>query len=841
MISTAIQKDDCWIHSICEMCLGACGILVHRVNGVVVKVEGDPDCPNSRGKICSKGQASLMSLYDSNRLTRPMKRTNKVKGVGVDPGWVPISWEEAMDTMVEKLKSVRQDNPDKLVISRFDNSNMRLVDDFGEAFGTRNMRWTIYFCGDYLHSSMFLTNATFHCDFDAEHCNHLLLFGNQAGFGVGLNPNITAQKVAEARKRGMKVVVVDPICSNAGSKADEWIPIRPGTDGALILSMLHVLLNETGIYDSHFLQKHTNAPYLVGADGYYIREAGKPLVWDRADGKAVPYDSDVTESALEGRYTVGGVEGRPAFEMLREHIKKYTPESVAEITTIPASTIRRMAREFGDAAKIGSTILMEGTEFPLRPAAANIYRGAGAHSHGTAVALALQTLNMVVGAFYVPGGHRGLNLVGPTWEPTAHSDGLMLPPSESVHHGSADYYNFSVKLPPSSMKLSELYPIATSDGITFLEASINPKQFQLEYEPEVLMVCRRNMFLGGVDYKVVAEAMSKYRFIIYFGTHLDESTDYADIVLPDAHFLEKFQLFPNTIVWSVSPQSGYYYWGIRQAIVPPAGEARDWTDVLWDIAERLGFLGSIYTVYNKRLNLKEPYKLDPSKKYTKEEMFERHIKSLFGEDKDLAWFQKNGFYSVKRTLKEQFPLPYVKSRFPLYYENIKKAGRMVGETTQKAGMRWDVSDYNALPEWKPCPAYSHPGNFDLYAITFRVPTHAQHSTSDNVWLNELARLNPYAQKILLNPIAAAKRGIKDGDHVCVESRVSKVLGTAKVTQCIHPETVGIGSHFGGWAKNRPRALISGANFNSLLSHDPEHRDHVSGGFDACARVNVYKD
>ncbi len=840
MATTATEKDDTWIRSICEMCIGACGILVHRVDGVAVKVEGDPTCPNCQGKICARGNASLMGLYDRNRLKTPMKRTNKEKGIGIDPGWAPISWEEAIGIMVEKLGKVRKDDPRKLVVAHFDNSNIRLIDDFGAAFGTPNHRWLINFCGDYLHSSMFLINGTFHCDFDAEHCNYLMLFGNQAGFGVGLNPNITAQKVAEARKRGMKVVAVDPICNHAASKADEWVPIRPGTDAALLLAMLNVLLNELGIYDADFLQKHTNGPYLVKDDGYYVRENDQPVVWDAAAAKAASHDAGVRKCALEGQYEVAGIRCRPAFQLLKEHVKKYSPEMVEGITTIPAATIRRLAREFGEAARIGSTIRIDGVELPWRPVAANIYRGAGAHSHGVAVALALETLNMVVGAFYVPGGHRGLNLIGPTWEPNACFDGLLLSPKETSPHAAVDYYHLRIQVPPECMDVKEFYPISTTDGSNFFSVSIDPEKFHLGYKPEVLIICRRNMFLGAVDYKATAAALGKYQYVIFFGTHLDENSDFADLVLPDKHFLEKFHAFPNSLNWSISPQTGQFYYGIRNPVVPPAGEARDWAEVLWDVADKMGFLGDIYESYNKRFKLQGNYKLDPSRRYTKEELFQRRTKTQFGEDKDLEWFRKNGWYSVRRTLKEQFPLPYLKGRFPLYYENIKKAGAMLHEMTEHLKMEWDISDYTPLPDWKPCPAYSSPENYDFFAVNFRVPTHSQSYTSHNVWLNEVAKFNPYAQRILIHTSAARKRGIEDGDQVRVESKVGKLSGIARVTECIHPETIGISGHFGGWTKNKPRALTTGANFNCLLSFDRDHIDPVSGGFDACVRVNVFK-
>lgn len=834
-----MQKEDNWVHTVCGMCIGDCGILVHRVDGMVVDIKGDPDCPNSLGKICSKAYAGIMSLYDPNRVRTPLRRTNPEKGLGVDPGWVSISWDEAIDILEEKLSKVRKEDPRKLAITSFDgSSSVEVVKHWAMAFGTPNSHWSGYYCGQYLHSSMYLSNGTFHCDFDADYINYLMLFGNQAGFGAGLNPNITAQKVATARKRGLKIVVVDPICTPAASKADEWVPIRPGTDGALVLAMMNVLLNDLGIYDREFIKRHTNGPYLVKPDGYYMRHNGKPLTWDAVEGKAKPYDAEVKDYAIEGSYSIDGIECKPAFQLLKEHVKKYTPEMAAEITTIPAATIRRLAEQFGKEARIGSTIVVDGTELPYRPVAANIYRGAGAHKHGVGVALGVMTLNLIVGNFYVPGGHRGMNLVGPSWEWAPREfEGLITPPAKPEVGGSASYYTYEVG-PPESTELKELYPISTNRSPMNLATSIDPEKYKLPYQPEVLLICRRNLIMGGVDYKVTVEALKKYKFIAAFCITLDEMSEFADLVLPETVYLEKLQIMPNRLTWSHTGQSGYFYWGIRQPVVLPVGEARDWPDVLMDLADRMGFLGDVYKNFNTRYGLKEPYKLDPSHKYTKEEIGDKRFKSQFSEEKGLEWFKKNGFVSVKRTVDELYPLPRLKARFPLYYENIMEAGRRVKEVTESMGLKdWNISDYKALPEWKQCDAYIPSGDFDLKAVNYRIPTHAFSWTAENPWLAEVAELNPYAQKILINTQTAKRKGIRNKDKICVESAVGKVVGEAKVTECIHPEAVGMSSHFGSVARGKPVAYGKGVNFNRLVPFDT---DPVSTGVDACVKVKVYR-
>ncbi|MBU2497324.1 MAG: molybdopterin-dependent oxidoreductase [Proteobacteria bacterium] len=849
------KKEDIWIHTSCDQCLGECGILVRRVDGVVREIKGDPECPNSMGKICGKGHAAIMNLYDPHRVLRPMKRTNPTKGLGVDPGWVPISWDEAINTLADELGRVRSEDPRKLVISTFDTyALVHWLPLWSQAFGTPNI-WIVYFCGQYLHSSMYLTNGTFHCDFDAKHCQYLVLVGNQAGFGSGLNPNISVQEVAKARKRGMKVVAIDPVCNHAGSKADEWVPIRPGTDAALILAICNVLVNELGLYDRDFIKRYTNGPYLVMPDGTYVRRQGKPLLWDPKEGRAKPYDDHFEDYSLEGTYDIDGVPCEPAFALLKEHLKTYTPEMASEVTTVARQTIRRIAKEFGEAARIGSTITLEGLTFPYRPVAVNIYRGAGAHKHGVAVALATQLMNLLVGAVYVPGSHRGINPVGPrddrenpppkegtprwAWN-FGEFEGLVSPTPGLPR--SPDYYHYVAKAPETVM-LRELFPLSSTRAAHAVFTSVNPEKFKLPYKPEVLINCRRNPFSGGFDYRATADALGSYKFVVAFATHFDKLTYFADLLLPEKVGLEKLQVFPNLLNWGHSGQTGHWYWGVKQPVIDePMGEARDWQDVMRDAAERMGMLEEIYKKFNESRSKSDPlgdsYKLDLNRKYTAEEIADRRLKSRFGDEKGLEWFKKRGYLAFKRTIDEEYPLPWLKVRFPIYHELYVRAGRDMEKLVKELGLEdWDLDDYVPLPVWKPCASFERSGEFDLIAVNFRVPTHAQSYTAQNPWLNEVAELNPYSQKIMINAETAGKKGIRDGDTIAVESEVDRVAGVAKVTECIHPEAVGISSHFGSLAKGKPIAYGKGAQFNRLL---PGDLDPISTGVDACVKVKVYK-
>ena len=213
---------------------------------------------------------------------------------------------------------------------------------------------------------------------DPNYINYYLNFGCPSGFGAYYCVTGMAQRMADARRRGMKHVVIEPWMGMPGINSDEWIPIRPGTDAAMALAMVNLLLNEYGIYDAASIKQYTNGPYLVGADGYYVRdkETKKPLMWDLVDGKAKTYDDPtIKDVAIEGSYSVNGATARPAFSLIKEHVKKYTPEMASQITTVPAETIRRLAKEFGEAARIGSTIVIDGKELPYQAGGCGILQG----------------------------------------------------------------------------------------------------------------------------------------------------------------------------------------------------------------------------------------------------------------------------------------------------------------------------------------------------------------------------------------------------------------------------------------------------------------------------------
>ena len=848
----AKQPEDVWIKSVCYMCYNCCGIKVRRVNGIIRKIEGDPDNPINRGVLCAKGNAGIMSVYSPYRLKKPLVRTNPRKGVNEDPRWREISFEEATSMLVAKLRKVKETDPRRLLIVSFDlQVAWSLLRNWAAAFGTPHMfsGGAQYFCGPGVHPILHLTQGSFIAQPDLDFCNYLMLFGTQTGFVVNHFPMLNAPKLADAQARGMKLVVIDPMCTNAGAKADEWIGIKPGTDAELALSLANVLVNELGVYDAEFLKKHTNAPYLVGEDddGRYVRSSGerKPLVWDASRGAAVAFDQVVATSSSsleigEKEQEVLGQKAETTFQRLKKHLKRYSPESASKITDVPADAIRRIAREFGEAASIGKTIKLDGVELPLRPVCVDHYRGPSGHRHSMLNGLSLQLLNLLVGAIDVPGGRLGCTPVGPWWSVSSDADGMLLLPSESLAVTGLSSYPARKVAKPQTLTLSELMPVTNGTGATLIENLLHPERYNVGYLPDVAIIARANMMKNIANPTEIGEALKKIGFIVCFSTELNETSLFADLVIPEANYLERLDALPNKPNEFIAPGRGSWYWMLRQPVVAPPHGVKHWLQFLFDISDDLGITQDLNAITNARLHLQDKWALAPDIRYEWDEIADRWLKSWFGEEHDLTYFKQNGFYvSGRKRIEEAYPRHFLKARAPIYCEHFIEAGRDVRQVADSLGISWDTSDYQPLPDWKPCPAYEQRGKYDLFAINYKLPTHTFSYTVSNSWLVEAVSENKKSQfGIIMHRRVAERLQISEGDLVNVESEYGySTSGRAAITENIHPETIAIPAGGGRWLKGQEGI---GANFNGLLPHSTDRIDTVCGALDACVRVSLSK-
>lgn len=833
------KVDDVWIPSVCRVCANCCGIRVHRRNGVIVKIEGNPESPHNFGLMCAKGMANIMSLYDPNRPRKPLIRTAAEKGLGVDPRWREASWDEALSLVAERIAKTLREDPRKLVILRGVGEPdwvMSGIGAFAETVKTPNFSGGPFFATHV--DACYLINGTMHVEIDLPRCRYLLLFGSQRGGVVGHDTMRSAREMAEARQRGMKVVIVDPICSPMASQASEWVPIRPGTDGAMALAMLHVLLNELGIYDREFLQNQTNAAYLVGEDGRYVRdqETGKPLVWDEISGRARPFDE--TESpALEGEFIAGGRPAQPAFSKFKEGLGNFTPEEASRITTVPAQTIRRLAREFGAASSIGSTTVIEGKEMPYRPACAFCdSRGLSSHRFGLWASMNVHLLNLVVGALDVPGGCLSTNILGPGEKLRVGEsrDGLVAGP------GDVRSYPPRKLRAPESVSLREMLPLGRAMGTVMMGLSLVQHPHLLPYQPEVLILNNFNMIMSGVDPPMLAEVLRKFQFVVYVGDKLCETAELADVVLPLPHHAERLDFPMNSMRGWINGDQ--WYFTLRQPVLGES-DGRHPITIYMDLASRLGVLDEFLQHFNRALNLKAPHQLEGGRTYSVEEVIDRHIKSTLGPEHGLDELRQKGFVAFPRTLAERFPRGLKKlPRVHFYFEFLLEAGRELERIAEEARLKIDTRGFKAVPTWYPCSARENaPPEFDLSLVNYKLPFQSMTMTQDNPWLADLAARHPWAYGFLINAETAARKGIHDGDPIVIETPAgARAQGVAKLSQCVHPEVIGVASSFGHWAKARPTGRGRGAHFNSLVPYRTDQIDFMAGLMDACVRVKVKK-
>jgi molybdopterin-containing oxidoreductase family molybdopterin binding subunit len=851
--ATLESKGSKVIKTACGMCYIGCGVQVSLQDGVVVGIEGNADNPQNRGKMCAKGKAGFMNLYNPHRVKVPLKRTNPKKGLAIDPGWQEISWTEAMDTIVANLARIRS-TPKKLWVQAWEvvGDGMFWLSSFGSAFGSCHVNVASSpTCGKVVHPVEFFSGGGFHQQPDLHYARYCMLVGTQFGIAARSSLNHHMLDMAEARERGMKLVVVDPVGGHAASKANEWIPIRPGTDGAMALSMLHVLVNELEIYDGPFLKVKTNAPYLIGADGKYLRDpaSNEPLVHDLSDGKVKTHnDPTLKDPALTGAFRAQGRSGRPAFELFREHVKKYPPEATERITTIPAATVRRMAKEFGEAACVGQTITIDGIEVPYRPACVDWARGTQGHKHGFHNCYVLKLLNIVVGSVNVPGGILSTGAAGKfphEWWPEGGTDGMLEHGGQIMPIAHPSAFPGRTPTPPRRMDLGELFPLASHYHTLMPITAENPAAFGLGEEDriEVLLHAPVNSLLGSFgDVKKVEKLFQSLRFSVGFAVEINESNLFDDVILPFPSYLERYDFMAGMGEYLIAPcGQDDFHWHVRQPVVELPPGMRQPQEVLQELAERLGILGDMYRLLNHTYMVKPQYELKADSRYGMSDVIDRMTKSWFGEEHGLDWFRQNGVIRHVRSVEEAYVGPTVEARIPIYLEHFLSRRDELKTVLAELKLDWDLSDYTPMFDWMPCPSFEavQRGEYDLIAVHFKLPYTYGAYGNENPWIDEICeRTNAY--DILVNETVGKAKGLRDGDEVWLESPAAKVKARLKLTQCIHPEAVGVAGHFGHWAPGMPIAKGKGVSFNSLLPTDLDHIDMISTALDHCVPVKIYK-
>ncbi len=279
-----------YVPSLCEMCVWRCGLLAKVKDGRVVKLEGNPDHPHSKGKLCPRGQSGVMTTYDPDRVLSPLIRVGE-RGQGL---FREASWDEALDLVAKNMLDIKQKyGAEAMVFSSTHNLSQVQFENFLQAFGSPNYGTQRSLCFNAMIVSNLMTYGMQEPDRDYSNVRYLILTGRNLAEAIS---NSETGDLIGAVDRGAKLVYLDPRFTKTAAKATEWLPIRPGTDLAFHLALLNVIIGEN-LHNASFVNQYT-------------------LGFDELVGK----------------------------------VAQYTPEWASAITEIPADTIRRIAREFSAAA-----------------------------------------------------------------------------------------------------------------------------------------------------------------------------------------------------------------------------------------------------------------------------------------------------------------------------------------------------------------------------------------------------------------------------------------------------------------------------------------------------------
>jgi len=829
------------VRSCCDLCPTHCGVLVKvDSKGNVIKIEGDPDNPFNYGKICAKGNSAIFHLYNPYRVSQPLVRSNPRKGLNEDPEFRPIKWDEALDLFAERLRKIRAKDPRMLYPVSFDFANLDLYRAWALGFGTLWRPFSSgFYCGNNVHPIHGITVGGIEADPDTELGRYFLLVGCQVGGMANWFAMRAATDIAQKRPGNVKVVVVDPVCSYTAGKAEEWIPIRPGTDAAFLLGLVNQLVNELKLYDVDYLKHRTNAPYLVKTDGKYLKGGdGKPVVFDRRLNDFTAYDKAV-DPEITGEFNYDGMKCKTAFQLLKEHVAKYTPEYVSEITTVPSETVRRIAKEYGEAANIGGTIVIKGKTLPYRPASCYWYRGLSAHKHSFLSGMAAMLLNVLIGNIDVPGG-----LLAYRRMKTISTDEGLLSLVPGRGGGIFPAYPYRKPSLPKSADLFELAPVACYSRPFFIWGVTRPDEFKAPHPIDTFLVVRCNPVKTALSRKMMEDVMKKIPYIVSITTEIDETAEFADIVFPDLHYLERLTVglafTDNRLDRSGIPR---VFFGQKPATLfkhpTPWSKYINNFQILHEAAERAGFLPEVYKALNFIWGLKEPYKLDPNKRYEFEELIDRCLRSNFGDDKGIEWFYRDGLFVEDLPPEEMYRGPFWNGRVQVYYEFMLHAKEELENVVKEYNIPIETSDYLPLPEWRPCPAFSRGDSGTLYLVNYKTPQQSYGSIYQSIKVLQFLTDFHRDDDLLINSETAKKLGIKDGDIIKIKKGDVEFTGRARVSELVHPEVIachGTGGRFSRLFKG----LSSGIHWNDFVEFDGEHVDFVSTAVDSCIKVQVFK-
>ena len=840
-VSDEIRRTTCY------MCACRCGINVHMKGGKVAYIEGNRDHPVNQGVLCAKGSAGIMQVNAPSRLKAPMIRTGP-RGSGK---FKEISWDAALAIAVGWMEPIRHEAPEKLAFFTGRDQSQSFTSFFAQSFGTPNYAAHGGFCSVNMATAGIYTMGGAFWEFGQPDWDHTKLF---MLFGVAEDHDSNPIKMGlgKIKKRGARVIGVNPIRSGYNAVADDWVGITPGTDGLFILSMVHVLM-KAGKIDLDYLSRYTNAPVLVNAaegpeKGLLMRDGdGKMLVIDRNTGKLTPFDKPGVRPDLSATYEKDGVTHRPVFHLMAERYlaDEYAPEAVADRCGIPAERIRAIAAEVARVAFDEAFELdQEWTDFRGekhdkmigRPVSFHSMRGVSAHANGFQTCRALHVLQILLGTVEVPGGFRFKPPYPKPVEahPTPHSKATPDTPLDGPHLGFVrGPEHLALKEDGSPARIDKAFtwenPMSAHGLMHMVISNAHAGD---PYKIDTLFMYMANMsWNSSMNTKGVMEMLTDkdengdyvIPHIIYSDAYSSEMVAYADLILPDTTYLERhdcISLLDRPICEADAAADA-----IRWPVIEPDRDVRGFQTVLIQLANRMKLPGftnddrspkwkdyADYIVNHERKPGIGPlagFRGDGSKSGRGEvnpDQLDRYIENggFFVEHipAEASYYKPwNAAYqdwAVGMGLFDS-PQPYL---FQLYVEPMRKfqlAAEGHGERQPPEHLRQRVREtMDPLPIWYETDQTGNE-SYTVNALTQR-PMAMYHSWgTQNAWLRQLHGRNPlYVPSKLMR-----KHGLKDGDWARVSSPHGAITVPVMEMAALNDNTVwtwnAIGKRKGAWA------------------------------------------
>ena len=767
------------VRTYCAQCFSNCPVLAEIENGRFTRVRPDKEHRFYR-PLCPKGHAGPELVAGSQRLEYPLKRTNP-KGAD-DPGWERIGWEEALDIVADRMKDIKANHGAEAFAFSQTNVSSPLweitsfIRRLANVYGSPNHITTTHICNWHRDNGSALTfgkpGESFTAGWpDFERSNCILIWGH--------NPRSTLnafnRQITFARKNKARIIVIDPRLTEIAAKADMWLQIKPGTDGALALGMIQVMLGHE-LYDDSFLSNWTNAPFLVRNDtGNLLRAADLDSSESRSDlfcivhsgaktpvvytpGRKTGHQPDL-EAEVEVRLADGRkVPCKTVFNLLKESVAAYTPEYVERHTAIAADDVLKAVRMIAENS----------------PSCWFSFNGVEQNMNATQTNRAICTFYALTGDYDKPGG----NMVNSPVPPLAYPFGFEFVTPEMFGKNLA-------------LKDHPLGPAGTLLSVPpyLLCRSIEEG---VPYKIRGLLIFGANTVSANPHSQLTADALKKLDFQVHVDHFLNPTAELADLVLPSASFWEI-----GRIGYPLGFKDNKWVLQWREPVAEPRGESKDELWIIFELAQRLGY---------------------------PKEFWDGNIEAAFE-----AMLQPTGV--GLQDLKASDGGIFIQG--PVAHQKYLESGfsSMSGRVELFSQPLKDIGQ-SPLPEWQdPFAVFQAAGinksryPFMLINAKLREYCHSQHRS-----LPSLRRRQPHPF-IQINEAKAQELGIKSGDPVILETVHGRITLKASLTRGLAPNVV-CTQH--GWWQACPELGLPGYNVyspegaNVNLLYKADFVDPISG-------------